>query len=126
MWVLDSSIWVEFYGGGPLAGDCAKYVAMEREIFTPVQVLYEVYRWAQRNGGEATAMEIVSHLEFTRFVPGDVTTAVAAVQLGADHGLAAADAMIYATARLKRCELVTADEDFRGLPGVTLLERSAE
>ena len=34
--------------------------------------------------------------------------------------------MIYATARLKRCELVTADADFRGLPGVTLLERAAE
>ncbi len=126
MWVLDSSIWVEFYGGGPLAGDCAQYVTMEREIFTPVQVLYEVYRWAQRNGGDATAMEIVSHLEFTRFVPGDVTTAIVAVDMSADHGLAAADAMIYATARLKRCELVTADADFRGLPGVTLLERAAE
>lgn len=81
---------------------------------------------AQRNGGDATAMEIVSHLEFTRFVPGDVTTAVAAVDVSADHGLAAAQAMIYAAARLNRCELVTADADFRGLPGVTLLERAAE
>jgi predicted nucleic acid-binding protein len=126
LWVLDSSIWVEFYGGGPLADDCATYVTMEREIFTPVQVLYEVYRWAQRNGGDATAMEIVSHLEFTRFVPGDVTTAIVAVDMGAEHGLAAADAMIYATARLNRCELVTADADFRGLPDVTLLESAAE
>ena len=126
MWVLDSSIWVEFYGGGPLAGDCEEYVSRESEILTPVQVLYEVYRWAQRNGGDATAMEIVSHLEFTRFVPGDGTTAIVAVDMSADHGLAAADAMIYATARLKRCELVTAEADFRGLPGVTLLERAAE
>ena len=42
-------------------------------------------------------MEIVSHLEFTHFVPVDVTTAVVAAQLGDDHALAAADAMIYAT-----------------------------
>ena len=71
-------------------------------------------------------MEVVGHMECTSFAPADVTTAVVAVQLSADHGLAAADAMIYATAHLQRCELVTADADFRGLPGVTLLERAAE
>ena len=120
--VLDSSIWVEYFGGGPLAAECSRHVASEREIISPVQVLFEVYRWALRSGGDAAAVEIVSHLEFTRFVPVDVTTAVVAAQLGDDHSLAAADAMIYATARLQRCELVTADADFRGLPGVTLLE----
>jgi predicted nucleic acid-binding protein len=124
--VLDSSIWVEYFGGGPLAAECGRYAAREREIVTPVQVLFEVYRWALRSGGDAAAMEIVSHLEFTRFVPVDVTTAVVAAQLGDDHSLAAADAMIYATARLQRCELVTADADFRGLPGVILLGESAE
>jgi len=122
LWVLDSSIWVEYFGGGPLAAECGRYAVREREIVTPVQVLFEVYRWALRSGGDAAAMEIVSHLEFTRFVPVDVTTAVFAAQLGDDHSLAAADAMIYATARLQRCELVTADADFRGLPGVILLE----
>jgi predicted nucleic acid-binding protein len=55
-----------------------------------------------------------------------LTTAIVAVDMSADHGLAPADAMINATARLKRCELVTADADFRGLPGVTLREIAAE
>lgn len=122
--VLDSSVWVEYFGGGPFSAECGRYVAREREIITPVQVLFEVYRWALRSGGDATAMEIVSHLEFTHFVPVDVTTAVVAAQLGDDHSLAAADAMIYATARLHRCDLITADADFRGLPGVVLLEAS--
>ena len=67
-------------------------------------------------------MEVVGHMEATRFAPADVTTAVIAVQVSAEHGLAAADAMIYATAKLHRCELVTADADFRGLPGVVLVE----
>jgi predicted nucleic acid-binding protein len=120
--VLDSSIWVEYFGGGLLATECGRYAAREREIITPVQVLFEVYRWALRSGGDVAAMEIVSHLESTRFVPVDLTTAVVAAQLGDDHSLAAADAMIYATARLHRCDLVTADADFRGLPGVILLE----
>ena len=77
-------------------------------------MLYEVYRWTLRHVGEQAAMEVVGHLEATRFAPADVTTAVIAVQLSAEHGLAAADAMIYATARLQHCELVTADADFRG------------
>jgi predicted nucleic acid-binding protein len=123
--VLDSSVWVEYFGGGPLAAECAHFVANEREIVTPVQVLFEGYRWALRSGGDTAAMEIVSHLELTRFAPVDVTTAVVATQLAEDHALAAADALIYATARLYRCELLTADGDFRGLPGVILLEEES-
>ena len=67
-------------------------------------------------------MEVVGHMECTRLVPADVTTAIVAVEMSTEHGLAAADAMIYATARLNRCDLVTTDADFRGLPGVVLIE----
>ena len=122
--VLDSSVWIEHLAGGVLADACSPYLILEREIVTPVQVLYEVYRWTLRHVGEQAAMEIVAHMEATRFAAADVTTAVVAVQLSRDHALAAADAMIYATARLHRCDLVTADTDFRGLPGVVLLEAS--
>ena len=120
--VLDSSVWIEHLADGPLAARCASHLVAEREIITPVQVLYEVYRWTLRHVGERAAMEVVGHMECTRFAPAGVTTVVIAVQLSADHGLAAADAVIYATARLERCELVTLDADFRGLPGVVLVE----
>jgi len=123
--VLDSSVWIEHLADGPLAARCASYLVDERDIVTPVQVLFEVYRWTLRHVGERAAMEVVGHMECTRFALADVTTAVVAVQLSADHGLAAADAVIYATARLQRCGLVTVDADFRGLPGVTLIEADA-
>ena len=123
--VLDSSVWIEHLVDGPLAARCASYLVAERGIITPVQVLYEVYRWTLRHAGERAAMEVVGHMECTRFASADVTTAVVAVQLSADRGLAAADAVIYATARLERCELVTLDADFRGLPGVVLIEADA-
>jgi predicted nucleic acid-binding protein len=123
--VLDSSVWIEHLADGPLAARCASYLVAEREIITPVQVLFEVYRWTLRHVGERAAMEVVGHMEGTRFASADVTTAVAAVQLSTAHGLAAADAVIYATARLERRELVTLDADFRGLPGVVLIEADA-
>ena len=122
MKVLDSSVWIDHLADGPLAARCAAYLVAEREIITPVPVLYEVYRWTLRHAGERAAMEVVGHMECTRCAPADVTTAVIAVQLSADHGLATADAFIYATARVEGCELVTLDADFRGLPGVTLIE----
>lgn len=49
-------------------------------------------------------------------------TTITAAQLSLDHGLPVVDAIIYATARMHRCELVTLDAHFRGLSGVTLIE----
>jgi predicted nucleic acid-binding protein len=121
MKVIDSSAWVEHFADGPLAEAFAAHLVEPGEIITPTLVLYEVYRWARRHGTDADAMEIVGHLEHTCFASADVTVAIAAVDFSREHGLAAADAIIYATARLHRCELVTADADFRGLPGVTLV-----
>ena len=120
--VVDSSGWIEYLADGPLAAAFAPYLAPPEDILTPAAVLYEVYRWARREGGDAPAMEAVAQLEQTRFVPADHIVAIAAAEFSADRGLAAADAFIYATARLEGCELVTADTDFRGLPGVTLIE----
>jgi predicted nucleic acid-binding protein len=100
--------------------------AEEQSVLTPVQVLHEVHRWTRRHVGERAAMDVASHMDATRFVSTDVTAAIVAVDMGVDHGLAAADAMIHAPARLQRCELVTADADFRGLPGVTPLQSTQE
>ncbi|MBN2203412.1 MAG: type II toxin-antitoxin system VapC family toxin [Thermoleophilia bacterium] len=119
--VVDSSGWVEHFADGPLADGFAPYLADPDQLVTPTVVLYEVYRWARRHGSDADAMEIVGHLEYTRFAPVDTAVAIAAVDYSRDHGLAAMDALVYATARLNRCELVTSDTDFRGLTGVTLI-----
>jgi toxin FitB len=123
--VVDSSGWIEHFADGPLAARFTPFLCDPDKIVTPSLVLYEVYRWARRHGGDREAMEIVGHLEHTRFAVVDVSTAIVAAELSIDHGLAAADALIYATARLEGLELVTADTDFRGLPGVTLIEAEA-
>ena len=119
--VLDSSVWIEYLGDGPLAAESAAYLEPPEEVITPVVVLYEVYRWARREGGDAPALEAVGHMERTRLVPADPSSAIVAAEVGAERGLAAADAFVYGAARLEGCGLVTLDGDFRGLPGVTLI-----
>jgi predicted nucleic acid-binding protein len=123
--VVDSSAWIEHFADGPLAARLTPVPSDSDKIFTPTLVLYEVYRWARRHGGDREALEIAGHLEHTRFAISDVSTAIVAAGLSIEHGLAAADALVYATARLEGCELITADPDFRGLLDVTLIEAEA-
>jgi len=123
--VLDSSVWLEVVTDGPLAARCSEHLADLAEVVTPTVVLLEVYRVLRRQGRERAALRTVGEMEYTRIVSVDTHVAITAADLSIEHGLAAVDALIYATAMLEGCELVTADIDFRGLPGMTLVEAEA-
>ncbi len=84
----------------PLAADAAPYLEPPEDVITPSVVVYEVYRWARREGGDPPAMEAVAHMEHTRIVPADAAAAIVAAEVGAEKGLAAVDAFVYGTARL--------------------------
>jgi len=120
--VVDSSIWLEVVVDGPLAATCAPYLSDLAAVVTPTVVLFEVYRICMGRGEERAAMAAVGEMEHSRIAPADSTVVITAAELSIEHGLAAADAIVYATARLHGCELVTADADLRGLPGVVLVE----
>jgi predicted nucleic acid-binding protein len=122
MKVVDSSVWLEVAPDGAAAERCAPHLADLAEVVTPTLVMLEVYGVLRRNDCERSAVTVVGEMEFTRSVPADSLVALVAADLSLEYGLATADAIIFATARLQSCELVTADADFRGLPGVTLIE----
>jgi predicted nucleic acid-binding protein len=124
--VVDSSGWVEFFTDGPLADDYAKRLRTLSNILTPVIVLYEVYKRLKRDLSEDDAIVAVSAMQRTRVVPVDVQLALTAADLSLEHGLAMADALILATTRLFRAELVTSDVDFEGIPGVTYLPKKSQ
>ena len=104
---------------------CSEHLADLSEVVTPTVVHLEVYRVLRRQGHERAALRTVGEMEHTRFLAVDTHMAITAADLSVDHGLVAVDALIYATARLEGGELVTADPDLRGLPGVTLIEGAA-
>lgn len=55
--VLDSSGWIEFFTGGPLAERYAAYFAPQYDdVMTPTIVLSEVYKTIKRQRGEETAI----------------------------------------------------------------------
>jgi predicted nucleic acid-binding protein len=121
--VVDSSGWIEYFADGPRADTYAAHLADLTQIITPVIVVYEVYRWLRRQRGDEEAQEAVAQLAETQVVAVSSSLALAAADLSLAHGLAMADALIYAAARSNDAELITSDADFASLPGVTYLAR---
>ena len=121
MIVVDSSGWVEYLTDGPLAEQYAPFLSDPNEILVPSVVLYEVYKWARRERGEQVGMVAAAQLTRCHVLPLDQTTALTAADLSLEHRLAMADALVYATGRLRNAEVITSDRDFEGLPGARYL-----
>jgi len=119
--VVDSSGWVEFFTDGALSDAYAAKLRTPSSILTPVIVLYEVYKRLKRDLSEDDAVVAVSAMQRTRVVPITSELALTAADLSLEHGLAMADALILATARLHHAELMTSDRDFASISGVAYL-----
>lgn len=122
MTVVDSSAWVEFLTGGPLAERFLHTIERMGEVVTPTVVLYEVFKRILRERGEDEAQEKVAYMRKTRVVPLSDGLAVSAARLALEHRLAMADAIIYATALSEGAEVLTLDPDFEGLPHATVVK----
>jgi predicted nucleic acid-binding protein len=121
--LVDSSGWVEYFTDGPLADDFAPYLERLEEVVTPTIVIFEVFRVIRRQRSEEEAMVAVAQMQKTSVVDLDQTLALSAADISIEHGLAMADAIVYATARVNGVQTVTADADFTGLRDVTVFER---
>ena len=116
--LLDSSGWIEFFTDGPLAERYASYLSPRHQLITPTIVLHEVYKKIKRERGEETALLFAGRLTATQVIPLTDSIAFLAADLSLRHGLAMADAIVYATAKDQEAEVVTGDADLKDLPGV--------
>jgi toxin FitB len=121
--VVDSSGWVEFLGGGPKAEAFGKYLENPELVLLPSVVVYEVYKKMLREQSQTLAERFLSHaFGFQeREIPFDSSLAASAAKVSLAASLPMADAIIYATARAHQAELISSDAHFSGLPGVTVL-----
>jgi predicted nucleic acid-binding protein len=119
--LVDSSGWIEYLAARSKADEFARYIQGDEPLVTSTIQVYEIYKVVRRDVSEERAIESVSALRATTVVPLDESLALEAADFSLEHGLAMADAIIFATAARYRAEIVTADADFEGLPGVTLI-----
>jgi len=121
--LVDSCGWVEYLTDGPLAKRFAAAIERIDEVEIPTIVQYEVYKWVCRERDEKLAFKIIGHMEQSSIRPLDTRTALLAADLSAAHGLAMADAIVYAHAKVENVPLVTSDGHFEGLSGVDVCRR---
>ena len=119
MILVDTCGWIEWLTEGALVNSFASYMKDPAELLVPTTVQYELYKWVKRESGENTALDTIALADDSLVVPLSTDIALVAADLTLSHGLAFADAVIYASARKYNVELVTSDDHFEGLPGVT-------
>ena len=124
MTLVDSSGWIEYFTNGPLADEFAPYLEDLPEVVTPTIVIFEVFRVIRRQRSEEEAIEAVAQMQKTSVVDLDQFIALTAADVSIEHGLAMADAIVFATAQVQDVQLVTADSDFEGLSGARVFTRN--
>ena len=118
MHVVDTCGWIEWLINGKLAENFAPYLSDTDHLVVPTLVQFELYKWTVRERDEATALSVIGMTEACRVQVLDTRIALLAAELAAQHGLAMADAIIYATSRASGGMLYTSDAHFSGLPNV--------
>ena len=121
MILVDSSGWIEYLAARPKADLVAPYIEGSEPLLSSVIQIYEIYKVVRRDVNEERAIEAVSALRRTTIEPLVDSLALEAADIALEHGLAMADAIIFATALRHDAEIVTGDVDFDGLPRVTLI-----
>ena len=123
MRVVDTSAWIEWLEGSQFGATLDNELPQPNAWLVPTIVQLELARWARRESRSDIADQLVAFA--TTCVVIDLTTAVAlyAAELGAEHRLATADAIIYATARAYDGDLLTCDRHFENLHGVRYLPK---
>lgn len=122
--VVDTSAWIEWLTGSALGKRLRSEWPEKARSIVPTIVQLELSKWLVREVGEERADQVIAYTLKCLVVPLDTAIALMAADLHRDHKLATADAIVYATARHQKAELLTCDAHFEGLPEVVLFSKA--
>jgi toxin FitB len=118
--VVDSSAWLEFFGGSDHAKHFSAAIEDTASLVVPVITIYEVFKRVRQLRNLADAELAAALMQRALVVDVDVALALSA----AANGLPLADSLIYATAQQYGATLWTQDAHFESLPGVKYFPKS--
>ena len=124
MRLVDSSAWIEWLIGSPVGETVAEHLPEQAAWLVPTMVQLELAKWLTRERGEDKADQVIAFTQVCSVAALDTEIALAAAEACRAHGLATADAIIFATARAHAADLLTCDRHFEGLPGVILIPKT--
>ncbi len=120
MKVLDSFAWIEYFAGSERGSKVQKILDDSEIVYTPSVCLTEIKAKYLREGRDPK-----DRLEFitarSAILAIDEEVALKGGEVKNTNKLHTIDALIYASALLKKCEVVTGDPHFEGLSNVVLI-----
>jgi predicted nucleic acid-binding protein len=114
--LLDSSGWLEYFADGPNAEHFAEPLERLDELVVPTICLYEVFKVALREAGEAKALQVAAMMRRGKVVAISEELAVRAAKISHEQKLPLADSIILATAQVYEAVIWTQDAHFKGKP----------
>jgi predicted nucleic acid-binding protein len=123
--LIDSYGWIEYFLDGPLAENYAQVVekANDIEYVTPTIVVYEVYKRIRSLHGEQSALEAYAQIARTKIVELTSQIALEAAEVSLSKNLGMADALILATARAYKAEILTSDKHLKDFKEARFIEK---
>ena len=122
--LVDTCGWIEWLTNGDLADSFAPFLIKSTELIIPSLIQYELYKWICREKNSTTALEVIGITETATVISLDTNIALHAADISKEHGLAMADAIIYATSQMNNAMLITSDKHFKNLPNVQFFNKS--
>ncbi len=122
--VVDSSGWLEYFGGGVNADFFAPAVEDPSTLIVPTITLYEVFKRILQQRDENAALQAVAVMQQGTVVGLSDDLALRSASLSVRLRLPMADSIILATSHASEATLWTQDSDFEGIEGVRYLARS--
>jgi predicted nucleic acid-binding protein len=126
MRVVDTSVWIEWIVGSPLGETLALELPTNDRWVVPTIVQYELSRWLARETSDAAAARAIAFSKELVVAPLTTDIATKAADYAKVHGLATADAIIFATANDAGADLLTCDAHFAKLPQVVYVAKGAQ
>jgi predicted nucleic acid-binding protein len=118
MRIADTSAWIEYLIGSETGKSLAPSMPQGQDCIVPTIVQLELTKWLSREASEAASEKVIADTMECVVADLDTKTALLAAEMARNYRLATADAIIYATSRIRDAELLTCDAHFKGLPGV--------
>lgn len=118
MVLVDTSAWIEWLTGSRVGAALEPELPDVAEWLVPTIVQLELAKWLTREVGEEQADQVLAYVATCVIVDLDTRIALAAAAVSAQHRLATADAIIYATTLAYDAELLTCDRHFAALARV--------
>jgi predicted nucleic acid-binding protein len=124
MRLVDTSAWIEVLAGSKVGKVFALELPNRHGWLVPTIVLLEMAKWLSRQADEGRADQVLGFAGTCVVAVLDTAIALSAAEIGVRHKLAAADAVIYATAMAFGAELLTCDRHFEALPKVRYMPKA--